>query len=377
MRIQAVETRLFRIPPAVPWVDAAQPVPRLELVTVVLHTDRGTSGIGYTYTTGVGASAIVSLIDDYCATWLHGRDARPRAVSAGLRAFLHRCGTGINTLSLAAIDIALWDIAAKSLEVPLYEMLGGSGEPVQAYGSGIDLGLSDEALAEEVGQFREDRLVPVKVKVGRNDPRSDVERVRRSKEVLGSDELAVDANQAWLLAEARRREASLASMGLLWMEEPLDASQVEAHGELRRHAVTPIACGESLYSAAEFATYLAHDAIDILQPDVCRVGGITPFLDIVGLAHAAGVPVIPHFLPEITVSVASALADIRLIEWVRGGSLTELGVLQDPLLMEHGQITPWRRPGHGIVFDFDRLDRYAVSAGASEDEETPADANEG
>ena len=172
--------------------------------------------------------------------------------------------------------------------------------------------------------------------------------------------LVVDANQRWTVAEAMPRLQRLRDAGLLWVEEPLHAENVTGHADLRRVTGMPIAAGESLYTTHQFLDYLRHDALDVVQADVCRVGGITGWLRVAHLAEAFHRPMAPHFLAEISVAVLCAVDNAAVLEWVRGGSFTEMGVLVEPMRIERGWAYPFEQPGHGIRFDFTQLERFEI-----------------
>jgi L-alanine-DL-glutamate epimerase-like enolase superfamily enzyme len=364
VRIESVRSRLFRLPPAVRWEDSTHHVTALEYVVTEVETDTGLVGTGLSYTTGVGGSAIVALVDDYCAAMLRGED--PRAVGriwTFLEKQLRRNGTGLVQLALSAIDTALWDLIGKASGQPLHHLLGWERDRVPVYGSGIDLFLDQEGLLEHVDGLLALGFDWIKIKVGRDDPAEDAERVRAVRALIGPERrLCVDANQAWTLPEARRHADRLAGAGadLVWLEEPLHPEDVEGHTDLRRSTALPIAVGESIYSEAQFLRYLGARAADVLQPDVCRVGGFSGFVRIAHLAAAHHLPVAPHYLAELTVGALCACPGALVLEWVHGGNLSELGAIRAPLRIEAGYAYPFERPGHGLELDLEALAPHEV-----------------
>ena len=140
----------------------------------------------------------------------------------------------------------------------------------------------------------------------------------------------------------------------------ISADDVEGHARLRNSIKTPLALGESLYTKYQFAEYLKANAVDIVQADVGRVGGITEWLKIAHLADAYFRPVAPHYLLELSVSLLCAVPNGLILENVKGGSLTEMGVLQEPIMIKNGVARPPQLPGHGIVFDQAKLAPYRV-----------------
>jgi L-alanine-DL-glutamate epimerase-like enolase superfamily enzyme len=364
VRIESVSSRLYRLPPTVRWEDSTHHVTALEYVITDVETDAGLVGTGISYTTGVGGTAIVALVDDYCARMLTGED--PLAIGRHwetLAKQLRRSGSGLAQLALSAVDTALWDLASKDAGVPLHRLLGGCRDAVPAYGSGIDLFLDEDALLTHVEELLALGFDWIKIKVGKEDPAEDAARVGAVRRLIGPQRrLSVDANQVWELPDALRHVTALAAAGadLAWLEEPLHPEDVEGHASLRARVPLPIAVGESIYTDSQFLAYLRAGAVDVVQPDLCRVGGFTGFMRIAQLAAAHRLPVAPHYVAEITLPALCAIPNGLVLEWVRGGTLGELGVLASPLRLEHGVAHASAAPGHGVVLDRDALAPYEV-----------------
>jgi L-alanine-DL-glutamate epimerase-like enolase superfamily enzyme len=368
VKIESVHSRLYRIPPSVRWEDATHHVSGLEYVVTEIATDDGIVGTGLSYTTGVGGTAILALVDDYCAAMLRGDD--PLAVGriwTFLEKQLRRNGSGLVQLALSAIDTALWDIAGKFHNRPIHELLGGHHGSVPGYGSGIDLFLEEDALLAHVEAMLALGFDWIKIKVGKDDPAEDAARVAAVRALIGPHRrLCADANQVWQVPQARRHAEALAGAGadLVWLEEPLHPEDVGGHADLRRLTSLPIAVGESLYTDAQFLGYLRAGAADVLQPDVCRVGGFTGFVRIAQLAASFHLPVAPHYLAELSIGCLCGIPNALALEWVRGGTLSELGVLTEPLRLEAGRAFPFARPGHGVDLDREALAPFEVDAEA-------------
>jgi L-alanine-DL-glutamate epimerase-like enolase superfamily enzyme len=364
VRIESVSSRLYRLPPTVRWEDSTHHVSALEYVVTDVETDSGLVGTGLSYTTGVGGTAIVALVDDYCARMLVGED--PLAIGRlweTLGKQLRRSGTGLAQLALAAVDTALWDLAGKDAGLPLHRLLGAHRDSVPAYGSGIDLFLDEPALLAHVEELLGLGFDWIKIKVGKDDPGEDVARVAAVRRLIGPHRrLCVDANQVWELPDAVRHAAALAAAGadLAWLEEPLHPEDVEGHASLRARVPLPVAIGESVYSDSQFLAYLRAGAVDVVQPDLCRVGGFTGFMRVAQLAAAHHLPVAPHYIAELTLPALCAIPNGLVLEWVRGGTLGELGMLAEPMQLEHGIAQASSAPGHGLVVDRDALAPYEV-----------------
>jgi L-alanine-DL-glutamate epimerase-like enolase superfamily enzyme len=279
-----------------------------------------------------------------------GLPADPGAIWDGLWRRLREAGEGgVTTLALAALDTALWDCEERGL----VDALGRRRDAVPVYGSGVNRHYSFEELTDQAHRWAAAGLEAVKVKVGGRPIPEDVERVSAVRDAVGPDvELMVDANQLWDLATAQDAIAALAPLRLHWVEEPLPADDLAGHVALRAAVDIPIAVGENLYTTYRFSDFLAAGACDVVQPNVLRVGGITPFMRIAELAHAYDVPAMPHLLPELSGQLACALPLPAMVEDVEDASLQALGVLagEPPVAIADGMLRVGRHRGHGLRF---------------------------
>jgi L-alanine-DL-glutamate epimerase-like enolase superfamily enzyme len=359
--IDDARVRLCRVPVDPPRGDAIQQFDALELPIVEIGDRAGRRGIGFGYTIGTGGTAIASLLRDELLPPLRGLDARPIvAIVNRLRRHIHALTPGcISSTGLAAIDVALWDLAAKRAGAPLHLLLGGAQSRVRLYNTHV--GWLNRPLDEMVDLAREaierDGFTALKLKVGKPDPAEDVERVARVREAVGERvTLMVDANQSWTIDEAIARTQTLERHRLFWMEEPLEATDLDGFVRLGRHVTTARAGGESLCSPAAFHEAVRRGALDILQPDVARVGGITAALTVCRMAEAANLRVAPHVSPELSIAVAAAVPNAVFVEYVPQME----PILARPIARRDGYGVPFDVPGHGIAFDPGALERFTV-----------------
>jgi L-alanine-DL-glutamate epimerase-like enolase superfamily enzyme len=347
MRIADLHSRLLRVPLPRPW---GADVIEHSLIVCALETDDGRTGMGFTWTPRVGGRAIHALFEDDVVPAACGLPADPGAVWDGLWRMLREAGAGgVTTLALAALDTALWDLEERGLVAAL----GRRREAVPVYGSGVNRHYTLDELVAQARRWAAAGLQAVKVKVGGRPIAEDVERVSAVRDAVGPGvELMVDANQLWDLPTARRAVAALAPLGLHWLEEPLPADDLPAHANLRAAVDVPIAVGENLYTTYRFRDFLAAGACDVVQPNVLRVGGITPFMRIAELAHAYDVPVMPHLLPELSGQLACCLPLPAMVEDVEDASLQALGVLaaEPPVTIADGMLRVGQHRGHGLRF---------------------------
>ncbi|MFD3927658.1 mandelate racemase/muconate lactonizing enzyme family protein [Streptomyces sp. NPDC058614] len=203
---------------------------------------------------------------------------------------------GVVHMALAMVDIALWDLAAQRAGMPLWQLLGGTQDSIEAYNTdGGWLNLSDADLVRDLTSLIDHGWSRVKIKVGRPDWKEDARRVRAVRKAIGDDvTLMCDANQRWDLSTANQIMPTLEEAAMGWVEEPFHADDLQAHARLQASTRLDVAAGESIYSYHQFASFMAADAIRVVQVDVTRVGGVTEWLQIAGHAASRGLRLAPH-----------------------------------------------------------------------------------
>jgi L-alanine-DL-glutamate epimerase-like enolase superfamily enzyme len=260
----------------------------------------------------------------------------------------------ITAIAMAAIDTALWDLRCRKAGLPLHVMAGGAQERVRLYTTEggwlhLDVGaLVEDALRQKMAGFG-----GAKLKVGRA-LHEDVARIAAVRAAVGPEfEIFTDANQAFAVDEAIRRARRYEELDIGWLEEPLPADDIDGHLRLSRSTSIPIAVGESLYSPLHFREYLQRGACSVVQVDVGRIGGITPWLKVAHLAECFNVAVSPHFLMEIHVALCAAVPNARWVEYIpQLESLTTEG-----MTIKDGYAVPSSEPGLGIAWDWPAIDR--------------------
>jgi L-alanine-DL-glutamate epimerase-like enolase superfamily enzyme len=361
-RIELASAFLCDVPVLRPRTDAVQAFVKQETIFVEVVTASGVRGLGYSYTIGTGGRAVLELLRTALLEQLIGRDVtRPEDVWTMLHRSTRALMVGpVTTLALAAIDTAIWDARAKRCGLSLSTLAGGAQRAVPVYdteGGWLHLGL-DELVSNATAALAEGRR-GVKVKVGKPDASEDVARLSAVREAIGpSAVLMVDANQGFTRDEAQRRARLFEPFDLAWIEEPLPADDVAGHALLARATAIPLAVGETLYSLAQFREYLTAGAASVVQVDVARIGGITPWLKVAHLAEAFDLPVAPHFLMELHVSLAAAVPNGRWVEWIpQLDPLTSSRIR----LERGGYALPPSQPGLGIEWEEPMLKRTRVA----------------
>lgn len=359
-RIERVEAAAYTIPTDAPESDGTLEWDRTTLVTVEVEA-AGARGFGYTYADASAAWVIRNTLADR----VRGADATdtPAAWSAMVRAVRNVGRQGIAATAIAAVDVALWDLKAVLLGVPLDRLLGSVRDEVAVYGSGGFTTYSIPRLQEQLAGWASQGITRVKMKVGR-DPDEDLVRVRRAREAVGGGvELFVDANGGYSRKRALRQAESFAELGVSWFEEPVSSDDLEGLRLLRDRAPAgmDIAAGEYGFDDAHFRSLLEGGAVDVLQADATRCAGITGFLRAGALAAAHHVPLSAHTAPSIHLAPCCALAPVRHVEYFHDHVRIEQRFLEGAPLPSGGSLRPDRsRPGLGLTPRHADLEPYRV-----------------
>jgi len=368
--VQRVECTLYRVPLKEPVSDAKvatgrqSPLSEVDVVIARILTTDGFEGVGFSYSKRAGGPALFAHAKQL-APLLVGEDALDigRIWHKLLWAAASIGRQGVAVQAIAAFDLALWDRKAKGAGMSLAKFLGCFRQTVRCYdttvgflSSDIDsiVAASERSLARGMGG--------IKLKVG-GDPREDVARVRALRKALG-DKVAimVDANQAWDRAQAKRIGRRLEEFDLTWIEEPVDAHDVAGHAALRAALDTPVATGEMLSSATDLRRLLDSEAVDVIQPDAVRIGGITPYRRISELADELNVIVAPHFATQLHVHLAATQPREGWVEWFDW--LDPL--FEERLQLRDGRVTVPERPGLGLTLSSGAREWLVATAKAPE-----------
>jgi len=255
--------------------------------------------------------------------------------------------SGMTTQAISPFDIALWDLKARRARLPLAKLIGAQRDSVRLYNtSGGFLHTPLPQVLKNVEALVETGIGGIKIKVGQPDFAEDLKRVTAVRKLLGDGfPLMVDANQQWERTTAMKYCRALEDLDLTWIEEPLDAYDAEGHAQLARALDTPIATGEMLTSFQEHARLIEAGASDFVQPDAPRVGGVTPFLQILQLMEYKGLSLAPHFAMEIHLHLAATFSRepwTEHFEWLEP-------LFEERLEIKGGRMYLPDRPGHGFT----------------------------
>jgi L-alanine-DL-glutamate epimerase-like enolase superfamily enzyme len=358
-KIVHIEAFLVDLKPKVKRVDAIQSFVSQETPIVRITDADGAVGTGYAYTIGTGGASVMALIERTLAPALLGREAdEVERIWRDLLFLTHATTVGaITALAQAAIDTALWDLRCHRAALPLHRMAGGAQSSVPLYTTeGGWLHLEPAALVDDALRARAAGFGGAKIKIGRPHVAEDVARLAAVRDAVGPGfEIMTDANQAFTVDEAIRRARHYEALDIAWFEEPLPADDLGGHVRLSRATSVPVAVGESLYSLSHFREYLAAGACSVVQVDVARIGGITPWLKVAHLAESFNLPVCPHFLMELHVALCCAVPNARWVEYIPQLDTITTETMQ----IDAGRAVPSAEPGLGIAWDWAAITRLA------------------
>ena len=390
MIITDVTTIKLRFPMTVAMADAIHYMPERPTLLVQVHTDEGIVGLGEAATYGGFLESTEALLLGELRRTIVGQDPfrveqlwqrmATRAQQRGRR--------GMLMMAISGIDIALWDIIGQATHTPLYRLLGGYRDTLQAYASAGFYAQDKDvnALAEEVGGYAERGFGCVKIKVGRQPTallnpladmpapdyatvtfEEDVARVQAARKVIGPNvKLAIDANNAWTPSLALKFMHAVEDQDIYWLEEPVATEDLNGSALLAHQLITPVAGYETETGLPGFRELITRQAVDIVQPDVIWSGGITECRKIAAFAQAYGLPVIPHVFSSAVSSIANmhfiaSLANGSWLEWDQNPNALRTDLFEEPLMLDaRGCVRLPERPGLGVKLNQATIDRYRI-----------------
>ncbi len=355
-RIDALSVSSLTIPTDAPESDGTLEWGSTTIVIVEARSG-ATTGLGWTY----AAEAAAHVVEDTLAGIVRGRSTEELgAIWLECGAALRNVGRpGIAWCALSAVDIALWDLHARVLGVPLTSLLPACHERVPVYGSGGFCSYSLERIAEQLGGWVEQGIPRVKMKFGRH-PEEDPARLDSARRAIGGAELYVDANGAFSAKDATRWAQRLTQLwDVRWFEEPVSSEDVAGLRLVREHTTLDVAAGEYAYVPADFRDLLG--AVDCLQADVTRCGGLSGLLRVNGLSVAHGVDLSAHCAPQLAAHGFCGVDRLRHLEYFHDHVRIEAMLFDGVLEPVDGALVPDRtRPGHGLELRRADAQRWAA-----------------
>jgi L-alanine-DL-glutamate epimerase-like enolase superfamily enzyme len=346
------------------------------VIVTVQRDDSDKTGVGYIYAGTSGGPTVASFINDHLADVVRNQEADDIVGTweAMFQETLLIGRRGVALRAMSAVDIALWDLAAKKVELPLAVMLGGSVRKIPAYASGgyyqPEVGDWNDAVRREIALNRSLGFTDHKIKVGGLSLREDAARVEAAIDAIdGQGRLALDANNAYKnVADACRAaetfERVAGEAGIWWFEEPLSTEDVRGLAQVRQRIKTPVATGEISQSRHEFRALIENYAADILQPDVGVLGGVTEYLRVLRTAESFGVSVAPHWHANVHVHLATVSTTCLAVEHFALEkdiyNFERIVTPESRLKTADGMLIMSDLPGIGVIFDEDEVNALEI-----------------
>ncbi len=368
MKITDVTTTQLFYPHTTPVQDATVPDHAVGSggrgqLFVHIHTDEGFEGLGV----GQGSPGERQIVESGFKNLLVGRD--PFDIEKlwndmfwHVRSYGRK---GVALCAISAVDIGLWDLKAKALGLPLYKLLGAYTDSVPIYGSGGWTNFDEETLVAEMTGYAEQGIPRVKMKVGKDFGRSereDIQRLAAVRKAVGDDvAVYVDANNGYYPKQAIYMAREFARYQVGWFEEPVLADDVQGLAQIRRAIDIPVATGEHEYTKYGFRELIAAGGVDIVQPDVGRVGGVTEWMKVAHLAHSFNLPVAPHAFQLIHLHLACATPNLKVVEYMNTGLERDRVWYTEFPQQKNGMWSPYPdKLGLGLELDPHAVEEWAV-----------------
>jgi L-alanine-DL-glutamate epimerase-like enolase superfamily enzyme len=359
--VESVRTTTYTIPTDAPEADGTLGWTSTTMVLVEVRAG-GTTGTGWTY----GPAACATAVDGLLADVVRGRDALDvgGAFDAMVKAVRNAGRPGAVGYAISAVDVALWDLKARLLDLPLHRLLGAVRRDVPVYGSGGFTSYDENRLRDQLTHWTLGQRIPrVKIKIGESwgtEPARDLDRMRQARQTIGDAvELYVDANGGYTRKQAVQMMRAAADLDVTWFEEPVSSDDLDGLREVRDAVPADVTAGEYGYDLYYFRRMCQAGAVDCLQADVSRCGGITEWLRVAAVAASFGLEVSGHCGPHLHAHAAAATPNLRHLEWFHDHVRIESLFFDGTLDPAGGTIRPDPgRPGHGLTLRRADADKY-------------------
>lgn len=358
-KIKSIVTDYYKLPLEDNLVDALHGKhDNFELITATVTLESGVTGVGYTYTGGIGGVAIAKMMEI---------DLTPRLVGMDISDFNHMnqymnnaihyvARGGIASFAISAMDIAFWDAKLREEKKSLPDYFGKRNDTVRTYYGGIDLGFTEKELLDNLQRKMDDGHTAFKIKLGRPD---DIERVAAVRNFIGKDAwFAVDANMVLSVEDAIKLSNAIEKYDIKWFEEPSNPDNYFGYSEIGKNTTIPVAMGENLHTVYEHKLALDIGQVKEVIGDCSNVCGITGFFGVADLAREHGQKIHAHGMQELHVNVLGALDNAGLVEF---HSFPIFHYINEPFKVSNGLLTPNREFGTGVSFDMEKINKYKLN----------------
>jgi L-alanine-DL-glutamate epimerase-like enolase superfamily enzyme len=362
--IDEVTAQVYEIPTDAPEADGTLAWSSTTLVLVEARAG-DQCGIGYTYAAGACSQLITGPLAD--AVKGHSAVDITGAWASMVRAIRNDGRPGLASCAISAIDTALWDLKGKLLDTPVCRLLGVAHPEVPIYGSGGFTTYDDRATTAQLERWVDTWKIPrVKIKIGESsgsDESRDLHRIALTRKVIGPNtELYVDANGGYGRKQAIRVAHAMAEHDVTWFEEPVSSDDLAGLREVRDQVAPDVTAGEYGYDLTYFSRMVSAEAVDCLQIDVTRCGGITDWLRAAAVAAAHNIDVSGHCAPNLHAHVAAAIPNLRHLEYFHDHHRIEHLLFDGVLAPDGGALRPdQHRPGLGLELKHHDAEQYRVA----------------
>ena len=363
-KIRDIKVHLVSSPVTGGFEDATRKVEMIGYTIVRVTTDTGIEGFGVTYHE-VGGEATKMMIEKNIAPKLIGRSPfETEEIWKEMFGYLRGVGRkGLMFCALSAVDIALWDLKGKILNMPLYQLMGGTETKIPVYGSGGWTSYDDDQLVDEmVGFVKNDGYNMIKFKVGVEGGRNivrDTIRVRKVREAVGPDiGIMLDANNCWDAATGARFANLVKDYNIMFLEEPVFADDIPGLKKFKHSTDMPLATGEHEYTKFGARDLVLNEAADIIQTDGTRAGGFTEMLKIAAITQAWNLKFAPHAMENIHIHLISACPNALFLERLKLFEKITKNIYIDAPLPEKGFMTIPDLPGLGLTLNMDFINEH-------------------
>lgn len=354
MRTKITEVNFYKAKSKLskPIADATHSISEISFIIVEIKLENGIVGQGYLLTFHYSKEAIRGALLDLKAMVI-GQEVYDtvkvtKIIEDEHEYFGHE---GIHRSAQAAINIAMWDAWGKTLDKPIWQILGAYTDKVNVYGSGGWLSYSDEELVQEVVDYKKRGFKAVKIKVGSKEEGKDLSRLRRVREVVGNDiKIMMDANQGMDLQSAIKLSKDSENIGIHWFEEPVVHTDYAGYEVLRNRTNISLAMGEREYSLLPLKELISRNALDLWQPDIIRIGGVEKWRESAAYANAHHLPVLPHYYKDYDIPLLCTIPNgygVESFDWIDG-------IIDNTITIVDGYAKPRMNPGWGFTF----LEKY-------------------
>ena len=336
-----------------PIADATHRISEISFLVAEVELESGISGQGYLLSFHYSPRAIAGALKDL-ESFIPGYSVYDTVkFQQDLAVETEYFGNnGLLKWASATVNIAMWDAWGKTLDQPIWKLLGANGRHVPVYGSGGWLSYSDDELVDEVVNYKSRGFMGVKIKVGSKEVDRDIQRLRQVREAVGNEiKIMMDANQGMDLASALKLSKEAAKINIHWFEEPVAHTDFAGYQTLRAKTDISLAMGEREYDMEPLKELIRRNALDLWQPDIVRIGGVEAWRESAALANAYHIPVLPHYYKDYDVPLLCTIPNgygAESFDWIDG-------IIDNPMIVKDGRAYPRERSGWGFEFKKEHL----------------------